>query len=446
MKTIYLSVLILFFTLFSASLFAQVSCTETLQFNWKNAAGVGFDWPITNGQTSVMRTYTKTGTHGTATVRAVLTNTDHQNIDLSNCGTNGNHFYTATYNDPNATTDCGPGPDGQFSYGPDYLTMGMTSANSNQKISITFLFNYPCRISDFDIWDIDYQGGGGPGSWEDEIDIQASFVNTPVAVRATSVGSAVIVTGNNTTAMNIRSLYGPGNGNLSPTDAAGSIYLSTDVLVTSFTITYSNGPNDDGVSDDHAIKIGSFSFCPNFAAAPLPVSITSFEGVKQLSGAALHWSVATENNLKAYELQSSDNGSSFETIASITPTAKTGEAGNYSFLHKDIFAGAKAGVYYRLRIVDADGTLSYSKTIYIPNSVPGGQLKMYPNPAQSGEDVVLQQKDIQQVTVCNAAGVVLFTKTYNHATAVVIPGSALNTKGILFVRINGGAAHKLIIN
>jgi hypothetical protein len=59
---------------------------------------------------------------------------------------------------------------------------------------------------------------------------------------------------------------------------------------------------------------------------------------------------------------------------------------------------------------------------------------------------VLQQKDIQQVTVCNAAGAVLFSKQYNHASTVIIPGSSLTAKGILFVRINGGAAHKLILN
>jgi hypothetical protein len=442
MKTIYL---FLFLSISSTSLFSQVSCTETLQFNWKNAAGVGFDWPITNGQPSVMRTYTKTGVHGTATVRAVLENLDGQNIDFSNCGTNGNHFYTATHNDPNAATDCGPGVDGQFSYGPDYLTMGMTSRNSNDKISITFIFNYPSRISDFDIWDIDYQGGNGKGSWEDEMDISAKFVNMPVAVRATSVGSAVIVTGNNTTAMNIRSLYGPGNGNLSPTDAAGSVFLSTDVLVTSFTITYSNGPNDDGESDDHAIKIGSFSFCPNFSHAPLPVSLTSFGGFKQLSGAAMYWSAANESSLQIYELQYSTNGSSFETITSITPKGIAGGVNNYNYTHKDIFTGSKTGAHYRLKMIDADGTIGYSKTVYIVNNTPDEQPKIYPNPIATGEDMIIQQKNIRDITITNAAGFVLFTRKYSNTGTVIIPGNVLHTKGILFVRVNGGAAQKIIV-
>lgn len=195
--------------LFSTDVLAQPgSCTETLNFNWLNSSGTGAVWPITNGESSITRNYAVMGVSATVAVDVTLSNPDKNNIDFSNCGTAGNHFYTATNADPNAAQDCGPGTDGQFSYGYDYLTFGITSANSNEKVSITFNFSYPTRISDFSIWDIDFQGSssGTAGSWQDEVDVSAKFIGTPVNISAYNIGSAVTVTGNGTTALNVLSL------------------------------------------------------------------------------------------------------------------------------------------------------------------------------------------------------------------------------------------------
>lgn len=242
-------------------------CSTPYLFSWESDSGIGNTWEITNGASSVIRVYTISGALGAYNVSVTLSNPDGQNIDLSNCGTAGNHFYTATCNDPNATVDCDGDPgvaDGQFSYGCDFLTFGITSDNSNQTTSITYDFEYPSQICNLQIGDIDYQGSGSAAleSWQDEIDVVASNNGIPVAINAI-VGSSVNVFNNNTHNLNLVSAYGPGTGgNLLPDDPAGHATITTLDKVTSITFTYSNGPDDEGSSDDHAIRINGFEFCP----------------------------------------------------------------------------------------------------------------------------------------------------------------------------------------
>ena len=242
-------------------------CDEPYQFRWFDGAN-GAQWPITNGESNLTRVYPVTGSLGTYNVSVTLTNDNGQNIDFSNCGTAGNHFYTATCNDPDAGADCDNDPftnDGQFTYDCDYLTFGITSNNSDESVSITYDFEIPSNICDFQIGDIDYQGSGAGnlGSWQDEIDIVADSMGVPVQLTA-EAGSAVNVNGNATNNLNLLSDYdATSGGNIDQNDPNGHAFVTTLGKVTSITFTYSNGPHDDGQSDDHAIRLSGFEFCPS---------------------------------------------------------------------------------------------------------------------------------------------------------------------------------------
>jgi hypothetical protein len=88
-------------------------------------------------------------------------------------------------------------------------------------------------------------------------------MGTPVAINAI-VGSKINVTNNNTASLNIVSMYDNSftEGDLNPNDVDGHAIITTLDKVTSITFTYSNGPDDEGQSDDHAIRINGFEFCP----------------------------------------------------------------------------------------------------------------------------------------------------------------------------------------
>ncbi len=245
----------------------DTGCPETYRFNWWDG-GAGQQWMITNGETSLQNNYTLTGAQGDVDVDITMTNNDGQIIDFSNCGTAGNHFYTATCDDPNAGVDCDGDPgttDGQFSYGCDVLTFGITSNNSSEETSMTFEFDNPTKICELIIGDVDFDAtlNNDFGTWQDEIQVTASNMGAPVDINVVHGGGST-VSNNNTSNVVILSNYTLGiDGNLSPNDVQGHASISTLTEITSFTITYSNGPNDDGLSDDHAIWISSFDVCPS---------------------------------------------------------------------------------------------------------------------------------------------------------------------------------------
>jgi hypothetical protein len=109
----------------------------------------------------------------------------------------------------------------------------------------------------------------------------------------------------------------------------------------------------------------------------LPVTLLSFSGNKQNGYHQLQWKTADEVNTHHFELQASDNGSIFNTIAAVTAAGN----GNHTYGCRDNNVyGAK--VYYRLRIVDVDGRFTFSSIIVLYSNGQGS-VSIYPNPVKN---------------------------------------------------------------
>ncbi len=99
-----------------------------------------------------------------------------------------------------------------------------------------------------------------------------------------------------------------------------------------------------------------------FAINPLPVMLVGFDVVKQNNSALLQWELAAycSKNTK-FELQRSHEGGSFVTYKTI--------AGNeisrfYQVTDNRLHTGL---TYYRLRIIEEDGKISYSRIVTVMN-------------------------------------------------------------------------------
>ena len=96
----------------------------------------------------------------------------------------------------------------------------------------------------------------------------------------------------------------------------------------------------------------------------LPTTILSFKGKKINKDVLLEWTVENEVNVRRYEVERSHNGSSFEKFA--TRNAVNGvNRLNYSLTDLNVTA---AITYYRLKVVDHDGTFAYSRVVAITNN------------------------------------------------------------------------------
>jgi uncharacterized protein (DUF2141 family) len=106
----------------------------------------------------------------------------------------------------------------------------------------------------------------------------------------------------------------------------------------------------------------------------MPLHLLSFNGSKQAGYNQLQWQTAGEINTKRFELEMGSDGRNFVKIASISATGSG--SNNYSIIDKAVYSGK---VFYRLKMVDADGRFTYSQVIWINNERAGG-VSIYPNP------------------------------------------------------------------
>lgn len=106
---------------------------------------------------------------------------------------------------------------------------------------------------------------------------------------------------------------------------------------------------------------------------PLPAVLTSFTAAASNDGTvALKWLVATQTNVSAYVIEKSTNGVVFQPIGSVAATS------TLSYAYTD--AAVAKVVYYRIKIVDKDGSVAYS-SIKIVAGAAQKTLLAYPNPA-----------------------------------------------------------------
>lgn len=92
--------------------------------------------------------------------------------------------------------------------------------------------------------------------------------------------------------------------------------------------------------------------------------ISSFQGEAGYNQVEIKWIVAAENNLRSYQLLRSLDNRDYETIAVLD--AKKLESGEktYTFLDKSVFKENNHEFYYKLRLVNEDGsTTEYDKVL-----------------------------------------------------------------------------------
>jgi hypothetical protein len=102
----------------------------------------------------------------------------------------------------------------------------------------------------------------------------------------------------------------------------------------------------------------------------------TFTAQQKNSNVALAWQITNEVNASHFNVQQSTDGNSFNTIGKLNTQA----GGNYAYT--DDGSGLNAStVFYRLQMVDRDGSFTYSKTIAVLKT-RNSQLTIFPDPVK----------------------------------------------------------------
>lgn len=134
----------------------------------------------------------------------------------------------------------------------------------------------------------------------------------------------------------------------------------------------------DNVGGQHArqgVDIGVYKVI--YSPVVIPVELSSFTAQVNENVVTLSWLTATETNNKGFEIQC-NNGEEFQSIAFIEGKGNSTQPTSYSYKLTE----NKAGKFtYRLKQIDFDGTVNYSKEIEVvvaPSQFAISQ--NYPNP------------------------------------------------------------------
>ena len=132
------------------------------------------------------------------------------------------------------------------------------------------------------------------------------------------------------------------------TDAAGSIVGSSRVHNRDYTTTATSSTSD-----------AAFFSKSNNILTPLPIALLDFKANKHNETQALiSWSTSSEYNSSHFEVETSINGQTWRKIGEVKAQGVSYELSNYQLIHPNPALGVN---YYRLNLVDLDGSADYSK-------------------------------------------------------------------------------------
>ncbi len=112
----------------------------------------------------------------------------------------------------------------------------------------------------------------------------------------------------------------------------------------------------------------------------LPVELSSFTANANMRSVNIMWSTITEVNSSVFEIERTlHSDPSWVKVGEVAASGNSSSLKEYSFTDKNLNSGK---YFYRLKMIDADGTFEYSKIIEIEIALPKNYAisQNYPNP------------------------------------------------------------------
>jgi hypothetical protein len=173
----------------------------------------------------------------------------------------------------------------------------------------------------------------------------------------------------------------------------------------------------------------------------LPVELISFSAQREGNNIRLKWTTAEELNNDYFELERSTDGRSFTAIARMASTNST-SLKTYEWPDIDAALLPSARVYYRLKMVNLNGSPEYSNTIIVQLNKAGTLITgVQPNPFRDRINLSLNMPASGRfmLTLGDASGRILrqeYVQVPKGFSTHAITGVEHLSKGIYFVTAN----------
>ncbi len=163
-------------------------------------------------------------------------------------------------------------------------------------------------------------------------------------------------------------------------DACGAVLSSTTQALT----TANTGVDLVHGVNGYVLQTSVNSFSSFYFAASnivLPVDLISFNGALQSDlSALLKWKTTNEINTSGFELERSIDGNNFKQITFVKATGSSNAVFDYAYTDNEAVEQQSTILFYRLKIINNDGSFKYSNNITITLPITKATITIAPNP------------------------------------------------------------------
>ena len=175
----------------------------------------------------------------------------------------------------------------------------------------------------------------------------------------------------------------------------------------------------------------------------LPVELITFNAMVENCLTTLEWNTGSERNFDFFEIESSNNGIRFETLAVIDGRGDINHGERYTYTEE----ADKNLTYYRLKMIDLDGQVAFSNIITVQTEcVDLGEINVYPNPiSRSVGNLVIEILSGEvgdQLFITDVLGNVVLQQNLQDTNFTIEVNLSHLPSGTYFVRIPFGQVAK----
>jgi len=204
------------------------------------------------------------------------------------------------------------------------------------------------------------------------------------------------------------------NSSSAPTSTTGSGAASGSVLATGTNIStlvfniYMRGNGGMSAWSGTSMHMGDawvFSVSEETAMFVLPVTINNFMATEKGNTALLQWGTSSEQNTDHFDVETSEDGTNWKSIGTVKAAGNSSTPRNYDYVQ---YSPATGNNFYRIAIVDADGSYNYTSVQQLSFSQASDiRLNYYPNPVRDRVTVTMGAASISSAEVLGIDGKVL---------------------------------------
>ncbi len=172
-------------------------------------------------------------------------------------------------------------------------------------------------------------------------------------------------------------------------------------------------------------------------AVVTPVSLISFSGINSFGYNDLKWTTVYEDNIVRYVVEFSTDGRNYSE-AGIVESVNRADQHTYVFRHNIMSTGK---LFYRLRIMELDGTFNYSPTIALGSKEKTG-IEVFPTIITSGLVNINAASPVERIEIINTSGQRVLSKAMNNVTGYFQISLPSMPKGVYYMQATGRDFHQ----